>query len=135
MGGKAALFKTRAGVDAVDLELATEDVDRFVSIVSALEPSFGAINLEDIRAPDCFEIEERLQAVMAIPVLHDDQPGPAVVVAAPLLKALDRTGRTPGSPHTVIPGAGASGAACPRLPLALGAVTPIEDRVGTESCR
>src|SRR3546814_5666583 len=67
------LFKTLAGVDAVDLELATEDVDRFVSIVSALEPSFGAINLEDIRAPDCFEIEERLQAVMAIPVLHDDQ--------------------------------------------------------------
>src|SRR3546814_3414697 len=108
MGGKAALFKTRAGVDAVDLELATEDVDRFVSIVSALEPSFGAINLEDIRAPDCFEIEERLQAVMAIPVLHDDQHGTAVVVAAALLKALDRTGRTLGSAHIVIRGEGAA---------------------------
>lgn len=121
MEGKAALFKTLAGVDAVDLEIATEDVDRFISIVSALEPSFGGINLEDIRAPDCFEIEERLQAAVAIPVLHDDQHGTAVVVVAALLKALERTGRTIEAARIVISGAGAAGIACARMLLAVGA--------------
>lgn len=120
MEGKAALFKTLAGIDAVDLEVATEDVDRFISIVSALEPSFGGINLEDIRAPDCFEIEERLQAVMGIPVLHDDQHGTAVAVAAALLKALERTDRTLEMARIVISGAGAAGIACARLLLAMG---------------
>src|SRR3546814_12052094 len=90
-------------------------------MVVALEPSFGESNLADIRAPDCFEIEVRRQAVMAIPVLHDDQHGTAVVVAAALLKALDRTGRTLGSAHIVISGAGAAGVACARMLLALGA--------------
>src|SRR3546814_16973798 len=121
MEGKAAVLNTLGGVDGVDLELATEHVDRFVSIVIALEPSFGALNLEDIRAPDCFEIEERLQAVMAIPVLHDDQHGTAVVRAAALPKALDRTGRTPGSALTVIRRAGPAGVACARMLPAMGA--------------
>jgi len=121
MEGKAALFRALSDVDAVDLEIATEDVSRFISVVHSLEPSFGGINLEDVRAPDCFEIEERLQASMGIPVFHDDQHGTAIVVAAALLKALQRTGRTLGRSKIVINGAGAAGIATAAMLLELGA--------------
>ncbi len=121
MEGKAALFKVLADIDAIDLEIATEDVTRFISVVSALEPSFGGINLEDIRAPDCFDIEERLQAAMSIPIFHDDQHGTAIVVAAALLKALKQTGRLIGETKIVISGAGAAGIACATTLLEMGA--------------
>src|SRR6202011_3171062 len=82
MEGKAVLFKKFAGIDVFDIEIEAREVDRMVDVVAALEPTFGGINLEDIKAPECFEIEERLKARLKIPVMHDDQHGTAVVVAA-----------------------------------------------------
>src|SRR3954471_16410828 len=93
MEGKAVLFKRFADVDAIDLEVGTEDVDAFVDSVRYLGPSFGGINLEDIRAPDCFVIESRLRELMDIPVFHDDQHGTAIISAAGVLNALELTGR------------------------------------------
>ena len=93
MEGKAVLFKRFAGIDAVDLEIATRDVDEFVNCVRFLYPAFGGINLEDIKAPECFIIEQRLRELMDIPVFHDDQHGTAIIAAAALLNALDLTGR------------------------------------------
>ena len=87
MEGKGLLFKIFADIDVFDLELNTKDVDEFVKIVKALEPTFGGINLEDIKAPECFEIERRLKAEMNIPVMHDDQHGTAIISAAALLNA------------------------------------------------
>src|SRR5213078_23972 len=93
MEGKAVLFKRFADVDAIDLEVDTADVDAFIAAVRYLGPSFGGINLEDIKAPDCFVIEERLRELMDIPVFHDDQHGRAIITAAAFINALQLTGR------------------------------------------
>ena len=94
MEGKAVLFKKFADVDGIDLEIDTDDIDRFVDAVSLLGPSFGGINLEDIKAPDCFIIEQRLREIMDIPVFHDDQHGTAIITTAALFNALDITGKS-----------------------------------------
>ena len=111
MEGKAVLFKVFAGIDAIDLELATEDINRFVDAVELLEPSFGGINLEDIKAPECFEIERQLKERMKIPVFHDDQHGTAVVSCAALLNALLIAKKDIAKVSIVLNGAGAAGIA------------------------
>src|ERR1700758_4417402 len=93
MEGKAVLFKRFADVDSIDLEVGTEDPDEFINAVKYLGPSFGGINLEDIKAPECFYIEERLREMMDIPVFHDDQHGTAIIAAAGMINAMDLTGR------------------------------------------
>ncbi len=120
MEGKAVLFKRFADVDSIDLEVATEDVDEFVNCVRFLGPSFGGINLEDIRAPDCFIIESRLRELMDIPVFHDDQHGTAIIAAAGLINALNLTNRDIATTKLVCNGAGAAGIACIELVRALG---------------
>lgn len=120
MEGKAALFKAFAGIDAVPLCLDTEDPDEFVQAVKLLEPAFGGINLEDIAAPACFVIEERLRQEMAIPVFHDDQHGTAIVVAAGLTNALKVVGKRLTDCRVVINGAGAAGVAIAKLLLSMG---------------
>jgi len=120
MEGKAVLFKRFADVDAIDLEINTEDVDEFVNCVRLLGPTFGGINLEDIKAPECFVIEQRLRETMDIPVFHDDQHGTAIIAVAGLINALDITGRNIKKPHVVINGAGAAAIACASLIKALG---------------
>ena len=115
MEGKAALFKRFADVDCIDLEVATEDVEEFINCVKFLGPSFGGINLEDIKAPECFAIEERLRELMDIPVFHDDQHGTAIVATAGLLNALELTGRDIKKVKMVVNGAGASAIACTNL--------------------
>jgi malate dehydrogenase (oxaloacetate-decarboxylating) len=121
MEGKALIFKEFAGVDAWPLCLATKDVDEIVTIVKALSPVFGGINLEDISAPRCFEIEERLQKALDIPVFHDDQHGTAVVVLAALLNALKIVRKRLSDVRIVITGAGASGIATAKLLMKEGA--------------
>ena len=120
MEGKAVLFKQFGGVDAVPICLDTTDVDEIVETVVRLAPSFGGINLEDISAPRCFEIEDRLKERLDIPVFHDDQHGTAVVALAALRNALKLTGRDPGSTRVVISGAGAAGVAVARILLEAG---------------
>ncbi len=120
MEGKSVLFKLLGGVNAFDIEVDTRDPDHFVDVVAALEPTFGGINLEDIKAPECFEIEERLKARLKIPVMHDDQHGTAVVVAAALRNALHLTGRDIATTRLVCVGAGASAIACLDLLVAMG---------------
>ncbi|NNU82901.1 NAD-dependent malic enzyme [Geobacillus sp. BMUD] len=120
MEGKAALFKAFAGIDAVPLCLDTEDPDEFIQAVKLLEPTFGGINLEDIAAPACFVIEERLRQEMAIPVFHDDQHGTAIVVAAGLTNALKVVGKPLADCRVVINGAGAAGVAIAKLLLSMG---------------
>ncbi|WP_417767037.1 NADP-dependent malic enzyme [Stappia sp.] len=120
MEGKAVLFKRFADVDSIDLEIDTEDVDAFVNSVRYLGPSFGGINLEDIKAPDCFIIEQRLRELMDIPVFHDDQHGTAIIAAAGLINALHLTGRELATTRIVCNGAGAAGIACIELVKALG---------------
>ena len=120
MEGKAVLFKKFADIDGVDLELSTEDVDRFVDAVSLLGPSFGGINLEDIKSPECFIIEQRLREVMDIPVFHDDQHGTAIIAAAGLINALHLTGRDVHDIKVVSSGAGAASIACVELIKAMG---------------
>ncbi|MDW8443105.1 MAG: NADP-dependent malic enzyme [Acetobacteraceae bacterium] len=120
MEGKAVLFKRFADVDAIDLCIDTEDVDAFVNAVRYLGPSFGGINLEDIKAPECFVIESRLRELMDIPVFHDDQHGTAIVAAAGLINAAHLTGRDLGDMTLVINGAGAAGVACAELVKAMG---------------
>ncbi|MEN8723716.1 MAG: NADP-dependent malic enzyme [Alphaproteobacteria bacterium] len=120
MEGKAVLFKRFADVDSIDLELDTEDVDVFVNAVRPLGPSFGGINLEDIKAPECFLIEDRLREDMDIPVFHDDQHGTAIISAAGLINALDLTGRNIKDTKIVVNGAGAAGIACLELIKAMG---------------
>ena len=121
MEGKAMLFRQLAGVDAWPLCLDTQDSDEIVRIVTAIAPSFGGINLEDISAPRCFDIERRLQETLDIPVMHDDQHGTAVVVLAALLNALKVTGRRLDDVTIVVNGLGAAGIACCQLLLAAGA--------------
>ncbi|GGG18651.1 malic enzyme [Caldovatus sediminis] len=120
MEGKVALFKRFADVDGMDLCVATEDVDEFVAAVRFLGPSFGGINLEDIKAPECFVIEQRLRELMDIPVFHDDQHGTAIVAAAGLINALHLTGRDIAETRLVINGAGAASIACAELLKAMG---------------
>ena len=120
MEGKAVLFKRFADVDAIDLEVDTTDVDEFVNAVHPLSPSFGGINLEDIKAPECFIIEQKLRESMSIPVFHDDQHGTAIITAAALINALDLTNRTINDIKVVINGAGAAGIACLELIKAMG---------------
>ena len=112
MEGKAALFKRFADIDSIDLEIDTKDVDEFVNCVRFLHPAFGGINLEDIRAPECFVIEERLRELMDIPVFHDDQHGTAIITAAGLINALHLTGRELQDVRLVLNGAGAASIAC-----------------------
>ncbi|MBY0337876.1 MAG: NADP-dependent malic enzyme [Acetobacteraceae bacterium] len=120
MEGKVALFKRFADVDGMDLCLDTEDVDEFVNCVRFLGPSFGGINLEDIKAPECFVIEQRLREIMDIPVFHDDQHGTAIVAAAGLINAAHLTGRDLSTTRLVINGAGAASIACAELLRAMG---------------
>jgi malate dehydrogenase (oxaloacetate-decarboxylating) len=120
MEGKAMLFKEFAGVDAFPLCIATNDVDEIVAFVKAAAPTFGGINLEDIAAPRCFEIERRLRAELDIPVFHDDQHGTAIVVLAALLNALRLVGKRPEDTTVVVVGAGAAGVACTEIMLAQG---------------
>jgi malate dehydrogenase (oxaloacetate-decarboxylating)(NADP+) len=120
MEGKSVLFKRFADIDSIDLEVDTEDPDAFINAVRYLGPSFGGINLEDIKAPECFIIEERLRELMDIPVFHDDQHGTAIIAAAGLLNALKLTGRDVKSTRLVVNGAGAAGIACTELLKAMG---------------
>jgi len=120
MEGKAALFKRFADIDSIDLEVDTHDIEEFIAAVRYLGPSFGGINLEDIKAPECFVIEERLRELMDIPVFHDDQHGTAIISAAGLLNALALTGRDIRQTRLVCNGAGAAGVACLDLAKALG---------------
>jgi malate dehydrogenase (oxaloacetate-decarboxylating)(NADP+) len=120
MEGKGALFKRFADIDAIDLCVSTEDVDAFVNCVRYLGPSFGGINLEDIKAPDCFVIEERLKELLDIPVFHDDQHGTAIIAVAGLVNALELTGRSLETHRLVINGAGAAAIACADLLVAMG---------------
>jgi malate dehydrogenase (oxaloacetate-decarboxylating)(NADP+) len=120
MEGKAVLFKKFAGIDVFDIEIAEKGVDAFVECVARLEPTFGGINLEDIRAPECFEIERRLKERMKIPVFHDDQHGTAIVVAAGILNGLKVVGKRIEDVRLVASGAGAAALACLNLLVALG---------------
>src|SRR5580658_3803525 len=120
MEGKAALFKRFADIDSIDLEIDTKDVDEFVNCVRFLHPAFGGINLEDIRAPECFVIEERLRELLDIPVFHDDQHGTAIIAAAGLINALHLTGRNLGDIRMVVNGAGAASIACVELLKTMG---------------
>jgi malate dehydrogenase (oxaloacetate-decarboxylating)(NADP+) len=120
MEGKAVLFKRFADVDSIDLEVGTSDVDEFVAAVRYLGPTFGGINLEDIKAPDCFVIEERLRELMDIPVFHDDQHGTAIISAAGIINALHLTGRKMSEIKVVVNGAGAAGIACLELLKSMG---------------
>ena len=121
MEGKALLFKIYSGIDAFDIEVDATDPEAFIAAVKAIAPTFGAINLEDIKAPECFEIERRLKAELPIPVMHDDQHGTAIISGAGLLNALELAGKPIGDVRIVISGAGAAAIACARLYCALGA--------------
>ncbi|HMI02760.1 MAG TPA: NADP-dependent malic enzyme [Pedobacter sp.] len=121
MEGKGLLFKIFADIDVFDLELDTKNVDDFVKIVKALEPTFGGINLEDIKAPECFEIERRLKEEMNIPVMHDDQHGTAIISAAALLNACELQKKKMDKIRIVVNGAGAAAISCTRLYVSLGA--------------
>ena len=120
MEGKAVLFKRFADVDSIDLEVDTSDVEQFIGAVRYLGPSFGGINLEDIKAPDCFVIEERLREMMDIPVFHDDQHGTAIISTAGIINALHLTGRNINDVKVVVNGAGAAGIACLELLKSMG---------------
>jgi malate dehydrogenase (oxaloacetate-decarboxylating)(NADP+) len=120
MEGKAVLFKKFAGIDVFDLELAERDLDKLVDIIAALEPTFGGINLEDIKAPDCFYVERRLRERMKIPVFHDDQHGTAIVVGAAMINALKVVGKDIATVKLVASGAGAAALACLGLLVKLG---------------
>ncbi len=120
MEGKAVLFKKFAGVDVFDIEVAETEVDRLVEVVAALEPTFGGINLEDIKAPECFEVESRLRERMKIPVFHDDQHGTAIIVAAAIYNGLRLVGKELGEAKLVASGAGAAALACLNQLVSLG---------------
>ena len=120
MEGKSMLFKTFADVDAFDIEVDAANPDQFVETVRRIAPTFGGINLEDIKAPECFEIEERLRNELDIPVMHDDQHGTAIITSAALLNGLELSGKEIGEARVVINGAGAAAISCARLFLAVG---------------
>ncbi|GLK80775.1 NADP-dependent malic enzyme [Methylopila turkensis] len=121
MEGKAVLFKKFAGIDVFDIEVAEKDAARLIEVVCALEPTFGGINLEDIKAPECFEVEEACKKRMGIPVFHDDQHGTAIIVAAAIVNGLELAGKSLGSVKIVTSGAGAAALACLNLLVTLGA--------------
>ncbi|MBT9372415.1 NADP-dependent malic enzyme [Rhizobium sp. CSW-27] len=121
MEGKAVLFKKFAAIDVFDIEIAADTVDQMVSTISALEPTFGGINLEDIKAPECFEVERQLREKMNIPVFHDDQHGTAIIVAAAILNGLELAGKKIEDVKIVTSGAGAAALACLNLLVSLGA--------------
>ena len=120
MEGKAVLFKKFAGIDSFDIEIEERDPDKLVEIVAALEPTFGAINLEDIRAPECFIVESKLRERMKIPVFHDDQHGTAIIVAAAVRNGLFLIGKPIEEARLVASGAGAAALACLNLLVGLG---------------
>ena len=120
MEGKGVLFKKFAGIDVFDMELAELDPDRLVNVIAAMEPTFGAINLEDIKAPECFEAERQLKERLSIPVMHDDQHGTAIVVAAAMINALRIVGKDIGKVKLVASGAGAAALACLNLLVSVG---------------
>ncbi len=120
MEGKGVLFKRFADIDVFDIELNARDPEDIIKIVAALAPTFGGINLEDIKAPECFIIEERLKEICDIPVFHDDQHGTAIITAAGLINGLDIVGKKPESIKMVISGAGAAALSCTRLAMSLG---------------
>lgn len=120
MEGKVILFKTFAGVDAFDIEVNETDVDKFVSVVKAISPTFGGINLEDIKAPECFEIERRLIEELDIPVMHDDQHGTAIISTAAIINALHLVNKKAEEIKAVVFGAGAAAVACAKMYKALG---------------
>src|SRR5690554_4538991 len=121
MEGKSLLFKIFADIDAIDIELDTTDIEKFIETVKIISPTFGGINLEDIKAPEAFEIERRLKEELDIPVMHDDQHGTAIISAAALLNALKLTGRKMEEVRIVVSGAGAAAVSCTRLYKAFGA--------------
>ena len=121
MEGKGLLFKIYAGIDVFDIELDEKDPEKFIEAVKAIAPTFGGINLEDIKAPECFEIERRLKEELNIPVMHDDQHGTAIISSAGLLNALEVAGKKIGEVKIVVNGAGASAVSCTKLYEALGA--------------
>mgnify|MGYP001111310817 FL=1 len=121
MEGKAVLFKKFAGIDGIDIEIAENDPAKLIEIIAPLEPSFGGINLEDIKAPDCFLVEETLRERMKIPVFHDDQHGTAIIVAAAVLNAMQLVGKDIGSVKICTSGAGAAAIACMDMLIAVGA--------------
>jgi len=120
MEGKGCLFKKFADIDVFDVEVATKDADEFIRVVAALEPTFGGINLEDVKAPECFEIEEKLRKRLRIPVFHDDQHGTAIISGAALLNACEVAGKKIGEIKVVVSGAGASAIACVNFFVQLG---------------
>ena len=120
MEGKGLLFKIFADIDVFDIEVDATDVDKFVETVKAISPTFGGINLEDIKAPECFEIEERLKAELDIPIMHDDQHGTAIISSAALLNALEIAKKDISKIKVVVNGAGAGAMSCSKLYLALG---------------
>ena len=121
MEGKGLLFKIFADIDVFDIEVDAKETERFIDTVKAIAPTFGGINLEDIKAPEAFEIEERLKAELDIPIMHDDQHGTAIISAAALLNALEITGKSIDAVKIVVSGAGASALSCAKLYVALGA--------------
>src|SRR6202521_3778489 len=124
MEGKAVLFKKFAGIDVFDIEINERDPDRLVEVIAALEPTFGGINLEDIKAPECFEIEAKLRQRLKIPVFHDDQHGTAIIVAAAVQNALRLSGKRLDAVKVVTSGAGAAALACLNLLVTLWAKAP-----------
>ena len=121
MEGKGLLFKIFAGIDVFDIEVDEKNPDRFIQTVKAIAPTFGGINLEDIKAPECFEIEQRLKAELDIPVMHDDQHGTAIISGAGLLNALEVAGKKIDEVRIVVNGAGAASISCTKLYVMLGA--------------
>jgi malate dehydrogenase (oxaloacetate-decarboxylating)(NADP+) len=121
MEGKGLLFKIFAGIDVFDIEVDEKDPEKFIQIVKAIAPTFGGINLEDIKAPECFEIEDRLKAELDIPLMHDDQHGTAIVSAAGLINALEVVGKKIEDVKIVVNGAGAAASSCTKLYMMLGA--------------
>ncbi|NLO72404.1 MAG: NADP-dependent malic enzyme [Porphyromonadaceae bacterium] len=121
MEGKGLLFKIFAGIDVFDIEVNEKDPEKFIQVVKAISPTFGGINLEDIKAPECFEIEERLKDELDIPIMHDDQHGTAIISAAGLLNSLEIAGKKIEDIRIVVNGAGAAANSCTRLYIALGA--------------
>ena len=120
MEGKAVLFKKFAGIDVFDIEINENDPDKLIEIIASLEPTFGGINLEDIKAPDCFKVERALRGRMNIPVFHDDQHGTAIVVGAAILNGLEVIGKKLDEVKFVVSGAGAAALACLELLVELG---------------
>ena len=121
MEGKGLLFKIYGGIDVFDIEVAEKDPEKFCEAVEKIAPTFGGINLEDIKAPECFYIEERLKKTLDIPVMHDDQHGTAIISSAGLINALEVTGKNISKVKIVVNGAGAAAISCTKLYVALGA--------------